>query len=203
MNGNRQPSHRIWIFFVESVTFWISNLKESGREQAAQELWNRYMSQLLQLARRKLGSAPKTTADEEDVAVKAFAALLDGVRDDRFARLNDRDDLWQILIMLTEHKAIDQRRAENTLKRGGASRPQELPPHTAGPAPSPQLAAELVEEFNARLAELPDELERQIAVKRLQGFDNREIATELAVSLRTVERKVSLIRRTWQVHIQD
>jgi len=164
---------------VESVTFWISNLKEGGREQAALELWNRYMTQLLKLARRKLGAAPRTSADEEDVAVKAFAALLEGVRDDRFSQLRDRSDLWQILIILIEHKAIDQRRAENALKRGGAKSPEQLPLQTPGPEPTPEDAVVLLEEYHARLSELPDEIERQIAIKRLQGYDNREIANDL------------------------
>jgi RNA polymerase sigma factor (sigma-70 family) len=185
---------------MDSVTMWISRLKDSHREQAAERLWNRYLERLLQVARHKLGPGPKTTADEEDVAVTAFAEMLSGVRDDRFSQLNDRNDLWQVLIMLTERKAISQRRAEWAQKRGGSEPKQELPIDLEGPEPSPELAAELAEQFQQRLEELPDELERAVAIKRMQGFSNAEIAEALDVGVRTVERKLSLIRRTWRDH---
>ena len=145
---------------MDSVTMWISRLKDSGREQAAEMLWRRYLQRLLHLARQKLGPAPRTTADEEDVVVTAFAALLSGIREDRFSLLNDRNDLWQVLIMLTERKAISQRRADWAQKRGGIESKQELPPDAEAPEPSPELAAELAEEFDQRLKELADELEK-------------------------------------------
>jgi RNA polymerase sigma factor (sigma-70 family) len=184
-----------------SVTMWIARLKDSGREQAAERLWSRYLQRLLQVARQKLGPAPRTAADEEDVAVTAFAALLSGIREERFTQLNDRNDLWQLLIMLTERKAISQRRAERAVKRGGIVRREELPPEVEAPEPSPELAAELAEEFNQRLSELPDDIEREIAIRRLQGFSNTEISEALNIGLRTVERKLGLIRRTWQSHV--
>ena len=184
-----------------SVTMWIDRLKESGRERAAEVLWSRYLERLLQVARRKLGPAPKTAADEEDVAVTAFAALLSGVQDERFSQLQDRHDLWQLLIMLTERKAISQRRSEWAQRRGGAGPKQELPADVEAPEPTPEMAAELAEEFGQRLAELPDEIEREVAIRRMQGFSNLEIADALNIGLRSVERKLGLIRRTWESHI--
>lgn len=184
-----------------SVTMWITRLKESGREQAAEVLWSRFLERLLRVARRKLGPAPKTAADEEDVAVTAFAALLSGIQDERFAQLNNRHDLWQLLIMLTERKAITQRRREWAQRRGGTGPKLELPSDVEAPEPTPEMAAELAEEFEQRLAELPDDVEREVAVRRLQGFSNAEIAEALDVGLRTVERKLGLIRRTWQSRI--
>jgi RNA polymerase sigma factor (sigma-70 family) len=184
-----------------SVTMWMSCLKESGREQAAEMLWSRYLERLLHVARRKLGPAPKAVADEEDVALTAFAALLSGIRDERFTQLHDRDDLWQLLIMLTERNAISQRRGEWAQKRGGTAPAKELPADAETPEPSPELALELAEEFDQRLAELADDVEREIAIRRLQGFSNAEIAESLGGGLRTVERKLGLIRRTWQSRI--
>lgn len=181
-----------------SVTMWITHLRDSRYQEAAEVLWGRFMEDLHRVARRKLGPAPKTAADEEDVAVTAFAALLSGIRDDRFAQLHDRDDLWQLLIMLTERKAVSQRRAEWAQRRGGAGPKPELPSDVEAPEPTPEMAAELAEEFEQRLAELPDDVEREIAIRRMQGFSNAEIAEALGVGLRTVERKLGLIRRTWK-----
>jgi len=180
---------------------WITHLKDSRREQAAEQLWNRYLGQLLQVARRKLAGAPRAVADEEDVVLTAFAALLQGIRTDRFTQLHDRNDLWQVLITLTERKAINQRRVHTALKRGGSESPTPLHTDLEAPEPSPELAAELAEEFARRLEELPDTLEREVAIKRLQGYTNTEIAELLGVGLRTIERKVGLIRRSWQRHM--
>ena len=83
-----------------------------GDSYAAQKLWERYLDRLVRLARRKLGGAPRRAADEEDVAIAAFANFYRGVEAGRFSKLDDRDDLWQLLIVLTERNAIDQIRRE-------------------------------------------------------------------------------------------
>jgi RNA polymerase sigma factor (sigma-70 family) len=183
---------------LDSVTQWIANLKECGHSDDANRLWDRYLDRLLALARRKLGSASRSTADEEDVAVSAFETLLRGIRHDRYAQLNDRHDLWQILVMLTERRAISQRRSELAQKRGGDKTKHPLPDQLHAHEPTPEQALQFAEELDRRLAELPDELERDIAIRRMQGYSNAEIADDLGIGLRTVERKLALIRRTWQ-----
>ena len=57
----------------QSVTCWIEDLK-TGRETAAQQVWDRYFERLVRHAQRRLGSAPRRIADEEDVALSAFDA---------------------------------------------------------------------------------------------------------------------------------
>jgi hypothetical protein len=54
----------------ESVTEWLVRLK-AGDQAAGQQLWQRYLDPLIRLAERKLGAAPRTMADEEDVALSA------------------------------------------------------------------------------------------------------------------------------------
>src|SRR5262245_49553934 len=105
---------------LDSVSQWIVQLKE-GDERAAQRLWQRYIGQLVRLARANLGRTPRRAADEEDLANSAFAGCFRGIKADRFPRMNDRDDLWQVLVVLTERKAIDFRRHEMAAKRGGGA----------------------------------------------------------------------------------
>ena len=51
---------------------------------------------------------------------------------------------------------------------------------------------------NARLlGKLRDETLRQVALWRLEGFTTEEIADHLQCSVRSVARKLELIRRTW------
>ena len=74
---------------------------KQGDADAAQRLWERYFARLVQLAHNKLGSLPRGAADAEDVALSAFASFCQASEDSRFPRLNDRADLWQLLVMLT------------------------------------------------------------------------------------------------------
>ena len=92
-----------------SVTTWIGCLRD-GKPDAAQELWERYFSRLVDLARQKLRGTSCCAADEEDVAISAFHSFFQNA--DNFPRLDNRDDLWQILVMLTARKAFQERRRQ-------------------------------------------------------------------------------------------
>src|SRR5215469_2410844 len=101
-----------------TVTHWIDRLK-AGDVMAASRLWERYFDDLVRLARRKLGDSPRVAADEEDVAISAFKSLCLRAARGQFSELNDRDDLWQLLVMITVRKAINQRKHQARRKRGG------------------------------------------------------------------------------------
>jgi len=194
-----------------SVTAWLGELK-SGDSAAAQQLWQRYLDRLIRLAHRKLGERPRRATDEEDVVLSAFHVFLQGVDGQRFAKLSNRDDLWQILAMLTERKAIALMRREGAAKRGAGQVRGEsafgIPDgmtcadagigELAGYEPTPQFAAEVAEQLRCRLASLEDDQMREVALAKFGGYTNQELAQKLGMSLRSVERKLSLIRETWQ-----
>ena len=101
-----------------SVTHWIGQLR-AGDQVAAQHLWEGYFRRLVGLARGKLQSLPCRAADEEDVALSAFASFCHGVERGRFPQLADRDDLWRLLVTITARKALHLARDERSQKRGG------------------------------------------------------------------------------------
>src|SRR5262245_47242133 len=111
------------------VTHWIGRLK-AGEHAAAQALWERYFQRLVGLARKILQGQPRRAADEEDVALSAFASFCRGAEGGRFPQLGDRDDLWQILVVLTARKAYRQMTYESAQKRGGGQQPETLGPGT-------------------------------------------------------------------------
>ncbi len=101
----------------DSITHWIGLLKEGDRA-AAQPLWQAYSHRLVALARARLRDTPRRAADEEDVALSAFKSFCDRAERGQFARLEDRDDLWQLLVVLTARKAVGLRRHESRQIRG-------------------------------------------------------------------------------------
>jgi DNA-directed RNA polymerase specialized sigma24 family protein len=67
-----------------------------------------------------------------------------------------------------------------------------------GPEPTPEFVAQVTEECQRLLRKLNDaELER-VALWKMEGFTNDEIAGKLRCAPRSVERKLRLIRTTWE-----
>ena len=192
-----------------SVTHWLGALK-GGDAAAAQRLWERYFDRLVRLARAKLGAMPRGAADEEDVALSAFHSFCQGAARGRFPRLDDRDNLWRLLVTITARKALDQVRRQARQKRGGgrvlvgsaqAGGEDDTDgaglDQVVGQEPTPQFAAMVADECRRLLAALDDETLRQVALLRMEGYSDEEIAARVDCSLRTVSRKLALIRKAW------
>jgi DNA-directed RNA polymerase specialized sigma24 family protein len=56
----------------------------------------------------------------------------------------------------------------------------------------------MADECRRLLACLEDETLCKIALDKMEGFSNAEIAGRHGLALRTVERKLGLIRRIWE-----
>jgi DNA-directed RNA polymerase specialized sigma24 family protein len=184
------------------VTQWISALKQ-GDQSAAQGLWEAYFRRLVSLARARLRDAPRRIADEEDVALNAFDSFCRGAQAGRFPRLDDRHDLWQILVLITVRKAINLRNYEARQSRG-MGRTQSLTDLTpegletiGGDEPTPELAAQLAEEYQRLMELLDDSTLQSVATFKLEGYTNEEIAARLGCVISTVERKLARIRGKW------
>ncbi len=191
-----------------SVTRWISALKR-GDQSAAQGLWEAYFGRLVGLARVRLRDAQRRIADEEDVALNAFDSFCRGAREGRFPRLDDRHDLWQILVLITVRKAINLRNyeARRSRGRGRIQSLNELTPDgleaIGGDEPTPQLAAQLAEEYQRLMEQLGDSSLRSVARFKLEGYTNDEIAALLGCVTSTVERKLARIRGKWASEMRD
>jgi DNA-directed RNA polymerase specialized sigma24 family protein len=200
--------------YNQSVTVWIHGLK-AGQDEAVAALWNRYFQQLVRVAGRKLGGASRRVVDEEDIALTAFNSLCIGAAEGRFARLENRDDLWQILVALASRKAVDQIRRNVSQKRGGGmvrgdsimiSSLSDAPggfEQFMSEEPTPDMILTVEEEYSRRLAQLDDDTLKQLAQLRLEGYSNEELAEKIGISLRSVERKLSVIRDIWTREIAE
>jgi RNA polymerase sigma factor (sigma-70 family) len=192
-----------------SVSRWVTALKD-GDAAAAQPLWERYHRRLVALAREKLRTARRRAVDEEDVVQNAFHSFFRGVAAGRFPQLDDRDNLWRLLVVITARKALDQVAHEHTKRQGGGTVQGEswITPGTArsveagmeqvvGDEPTPEFAALVAEEYERLLAKLDDEVLRKVAVWKMEGLTNEEVAERLGCSRRTVARKLDTIRVIW------
>jgi DNA-directed RNA polymerase specialized sigma24 family protein len=192
-----------------SVTLWLDQLK-AGDAPAVQPLWERYYRQIVGLARHRIAGLRDRAAGGEDLALSAFHSFYQGFERGRFPRLEDRDDLWQVLIMLTAQKAVSLRRRERRAKHGGGRVAHASELDTGAPGqgvalaevmgrgPTPELAALVWEECQRLLAGLGGDELRAVAVSKMEGYTNEEIAARLGKSLATAERKLRRIRKRWE-----
>jgi DNA-directed RNA polymerase specialized sigma24 family protein len=194
-----------------SITRCLDQLK-AGDPAAAQKIWESYFRRLVGLARRRLQGKPRRAADEEDVALSALDSVVRGVERGRFPRLHDRDDLWQVLTLVTARKAIDLVNYERRQKRGGGAVVGESAlrgpdaSDASGPGieqiaaqdPTPEFVSQVAEACQVLLDRLGNDVLRSVAVWKLECYTNDEIAAKLECDRRTVERKLRMIRVLWQ-----
>jgi DNA-directed RNA polymerase specialized sigma24 family protein len=183
---------------VRSVTHWYGLLRD-GDNVAAQRLWERYFPQLVKLAQTRLQGAKRITNDPEDIALSAFASFCRQAECGRFPNLIDRDDLWRLLVTLTIRKAHHAVRDQGRIKRGGATGLMEIDiEELIGSEPTPAFAAQVAEGFRQILDHLSEPVLQNIAIWKMEGYSNLEIAKRLGRAPRTIERKLSLIRQIWE-----
>ncbi|WP_339749871.1 ECF-type sigma factor [uncultured Rubinisphaera sp.] len=191
-----------------SVTIYIQCLQE-GESKASVELWNHFYSRLVVLARKKLKSKVRRVIDEEDIALEALENCFTALKAGHFPDIRDRDNLWALLATITERRALNANRNEYRSKRGGGHirgdsaflrkddsicvGPDAMP----SAEPTPEMVAAFTEDFEYLLSRLRPNLQH-IAKFKLEGYTNREIGEKVECSIATVERKLKLIRETWQ-----
>jgi DNA-directed RNA polymerase specialized sigma24 family protein len=196
-----------------SVSIWIDRLK-AGQEDAVAALWQRYFTRLVGLAHQQLAGVPYRSDLAEDVAVSVFHSFYQRAGAGGFQRLDDRDDLWKLLAVLTTRKAVSTRRREGAAKRGAGQvvaaselaggsddSVSDLFSSLAADEPTPAEAAAAAEEVLRLLDLLGDEDLRKVALARLEGYSNEEISDRLTMSLATVERKLKRVRTRWQTEV--
>jgi len=195
-----------------SVTKLIGYLRSEERalsDEAARRIWGRYLPRLLALARSHLDPRIRVVHDEEDVVQSMGRSFFRRMHRGDFD-LADRDALWALLVTITLNKArlaaerhMAARRDVRRVERGPAGEaigPDDplVPVHLVDNEPTPEIAAVLNEALELRLRALTQPELRRIALLKLEGWTNREIAQDLHCTERNVERKLGLIRKRWE-----
>lgn len=190
----------------EPITRWINDLR-NGEDQAANCIWQSFCDRLLSVARNRLSAANRTVIDEEDIVLSAMKSFCMGVRRGRYPDLRNRDDLWRLLFVITTRKISDQiafqRREKRDARREISCRDvdanDDIPWSDifVSNEPSPEFTAECSDQLRSLLERLRHEDLKRIAVLKMEGFTNEEIAAQLDRGLATIERKLRTIREIW------
>ena len=186
-----------------SISFWIQRLGEND-EEAAAHVWDHCFEDLVRIAKRRLRTLPNRMDDEEDLAISALHSLCRGATENRFRRLNDRNDLWTILMLIAGRKVAKRRRYHTAEKRGGGTVRGEsafggnLADGRALGIDDFAIEETFTELLDAEcdewLRNLQDEQLYRIAKLKLEGYTNKEIAKRIERAESTVELKMKLLR---------
>jgi DNA-directed RNA polymerase specialized sigma24 family protein len=179
-----------------SITRYLIILKDSDDrvlvDDTINTLWERYFQKLVRLARDRLRNLPHGQQHVEVVAHHALESFCIRAADGKFPQLDDRDDLWRILITIASRKV-----AEIYRKPSMPEAAESLLDHVVGREPSPELAATTADTLQWLLDALPNETFRAIAIKKMEGYTNKEIAKSLTCCEATIELKLRHMRAIW------
>ena len=183
-----------------SVTLFFRDVC-AGQPEALQPLWNFYFPRLMRLASRTLGDGLRVSGPD-DAVQSAFLAFWQQAEAGSLKGEFHRDNLWAMLSVITVRKAKKLIRRETAAMRGGHLNRVGMDAADASSA----LASVTPQEFDIHSEELLmllDDSLREIAVLKLMGNTNQEIAVSRNCTERTVERKLQMIRLAWQANVES
>jgi RNA polymerase sigma-70 factor, ECF subfamily len=164
-----------------------------GDEEAATQVFRRFVHRLVALACGQFREREVFRADPEGLVQSAFGSFFARYERGQFV-FDDWDELWGLLVVITLRKCGRQRDTLRALRRDAG---REIPWLFAGDAgsayeavdqgPSPAEAAALAD-LVAHLLDRMGSQERTVVELTLQGYTTMEVAARLERTERTVWR---------------
>ena len=169
-----------------------------GDQDAAKQLFDRYASRLVALARRQISQRLASRLDPEDVVQSVFRSFFGRVKAGKF-RIEEQDDLGKLLVRITVNKTLRKVEYHRAAKRDPS---QEVVQgdHASDDLlqvldrdPTPETVVAFVDQLDHFLNQLRPE-ERQILELRFQGYTNGEITKKLGIYDRKIRRLIERVR---------
>jgi DNA-directed RNA polymerase specialized sigma24 family protein len=188
------------------VSIYFDGLRD-GDSVAINAIWEQYFPRLVRYANQRFKDIPQGPFDKEDAALNALHSFFQGMKDDKFSKVDDRHDLWKLLATITARKVSHWRRYAGRIKRGGG----EGGVRTINSGPmienvkeeslTPDEEVQCQESVDELLDSLGDESLREVALMKMHGYTNAEISEQIDRCERAVERKLAKIREIWLQHL--
>ena len=173
-----------------------------GSQAAASDLFTRFATRLVSLARSRMDARVQQKVDPEDVVQSVYKSFFLRAADEQFA-FDNWGSLWTILAVITlrkcghriEHFRAACRDVRREQPRAASDFDESLASFEAiARDPQPSEAAALTETLEQVMQQL-DEREQQILTLRLQGYSTAEIAPLVQRTDRTVRLVLERVRK--------
>ena len=179
----------------------LLNRWKNGDEDAAAEIFDRYVSRLIALAGQRLSAKMKRRVAAEDVVQSAYRSFFRKAAADQFT-LENGGNLWGLLAAITLNKVRGHVQFHTAGKRNIATEASMTShscyghaPETFSRDPTPEDAAALAEAFEMVTSQLSN-LQRDVFELYLQGRSAQDIAKIARRSDRTIRRTLLELQRT-------
>ena len=180
-----------------SISLLLSQLHTTRAADAQAEIFRRYYPQLVEHLRTQLSNQVLRGGDEEDLAASAIQAFFTAADQQRLPELEHRGNLWAVMLTIARRKAANQLKRRQSRGHSGFV---EQSPDIADPRGDTTVdAGAIVKEM---LDALADDGLHLIAILKLEGFSNQEVADHVDRSVATVERRLKLIRKLWETEVR-
>ena len=175
----------------------------AGDEDAAADLYYRYVNRLTQLARVRMSARLKRRVDPDDVVMSAYRSFFRVIRSNRYDP--DTMHLWGLLAGITLRKLYREANHHQAATRdirveseGSVTFDAKL----LGREPTPDEVVEFSDQLEDLMASLTPK-QQQVLELRLQDYTAVEIAERVGQSERTVRRTLALIRDQLQQRVDS
>ncbi len=164
---------------------------QNGDQSAWEALFRECYPKVRRVVRRKLDRSMRSLYDSTDFASDVMKSLAANLNQLNFVSV---ESLFKFLAQVAEQKVIDEHRRRHTLKRDvtrerrlSVDGPEVGPVHLPSPEPTASQQAQ-ANEFQARLLDRQDEIERTIIDLKHQNYSTAEIADRTGWNIRKVQR---------------
>lgn len=173
----------------------------AGDDAAAEVLFAKYAEQLARLAEQNLNRRVARRVDGTDVVQSVFRTFFVRAERGEF-HINSSAELWKLLVQITLNKARQQGRRNSAGLRDVRREVDQssLLPNLMDDQPSPEDAAVLNDVLEQALRRLPETQQphyRNLIELKLADYSNDEIAEQLGVVRRTVERMLKRLKESF------
>jgi DNA-directed RNA polymerase specialized sigma24 family protein len=196
---------------IGSVSNWILGARQ-GDPVAIDEIVTRYFACVAKCAQSMLETNERRSACCNDIATDVLMKIARGLSSGRHRRLQNRQDLWILLISVVNEHVVKHRNNRLHLENGfplelsitdylsHCEQDLELLLSKGNRYSSLQ---EILIRFEDLIAVVTDQQSKDVAILKLQGYSNRDIGHELGIVAKTVDRKVNKIIACWKEYLDN
>lgn len=191
----------------DEISIALMKRYRDGDEEAANELFDRYVCRLMALARTRLSSRLARRVDPEDVVQSAYRSFFRSAAEGNY-ELQRSGDLWRLLVAITLNKLRMQARRHGAHARdirceesmATQANSWGIAPEMTAREPQPEEVA-AVSELLERVMSGMSVQQRKMLELRLQNYKIEEIASEVGCSERTVRRLMDQVKVKFQADL--
>ncbi len=185
-----------------SIAEHLISRVRAGDEAAADAVFVKYAEQLARLAEQNLSQRVARRVDGADVVQSVFRTFFVRAERGEF-HISSSAELWKLLVQITLNKARQQGRRNSAGLRDVRRETNEsgVLPVIPDDQPSPEEALILNEVIEQALGKLPESQRpayQKLIELKLADYSNDEIANQLGIVRRTVERMLSRLKGVFE-----